>query len=205
MCLAILCVILETHWGAKERKLLRSFLHDFFFLVVPIDLRSQMTMVEKLFCEPWLKCQAEVQGCKQGIFQCAFPKVLYTVTFSCVPTKSITQNHCCSLLLLLLCVFSFIQDAILFTNDFVQFACTLNAASGSTPLGKWFLQLCFEVLWFVIFWGLSFVFKLVLTLKDLTVGHIMTESPYCLRKWDNLRKQTFVSCFVGWKFVQVIT
>jgi hypothetical protein len=37
----------------------------------------------------------------------------------------------------------------------------------------------------------------VLTLKDLTVGHIMTESPYCLRKWDNLRKQTFVSCFVG--------
>jgi hypothetical protein len=27
----------------------------------------------------------------------------------------------------------------------------------------------------------------------------MTESPYCLQKWDNLRKQTFVSCFVGWK------
>jgi hypothetical protein len=31
----------------------------------------------------------------------------------------------------------------------------------------------------------------------LTVSHIMTESPYCLQKWDNLRKQTFVSCFVG--------
>jgi hypothetical protein len=41
---------------------------------------------------------------------------------------------------------------------------------------------------------------LVLTLKDLTVSHITTESPYCLQKWDNLRKQTFVSCFVGWKF-----
>lgn len=146
------------------------------------------------------KCHAEVQGCKQGRFQCAFPKVLYTVIFSCVPTKSITRNHCCSLLLLLLCVFSFIQNAIFFTNDFVQFACTLNSASGSTPLGKWFLQLCFEVLWFVIFWGLSFVFKLVLTLKDSTVSHITTESPYCLQKRDNLRKQTFVSCFVGWKF-----
>jgi hypothetical protein len=131
--------------GSKGKKTSKVvFPWFFFFLVVPIDQRSLMTMVGKLFCEPWLNCHAEVQGCKQGIFQCAFPKVLYTVIFSCVPTKGITQNHCCSLLLLLLCVFSSIHNAIFFISDFVQFACILNSASGSTPLGQMILAI---VLW----------------------------------------------------------
>lgn len=80
--------------GSKGKKTSKVLFPWFFsFLVVPIDQRSLMTMVGKLFCEPWLKVSCRGPGVQAGHIPVCFPKgTLYSNFLMCTNQKHNSES-----------------------------------------------------------------------------------------------------------------